>query len=61
MGLAAAAQGLDAFQALKVMEALKALADAGHTVVAAIHQPRSRIFDLVGAPRARSRIRWRCW
>lgn len=28
------------------MEALARLAAAGHTVVAAIHQPRSRIFDL---------------
>ena len=30
----------------QVVEALKTLADAGHTVVAAIHQPRSRIFEL---------------
>ena len=31
---------------LQVMEALKALTQSGHTVIASIHQPRSRIFDL---------------
>ena len=31
---------------LQVMEALKKLAEGGHTVVAAIHQPRSGIWDL---------------
>lgn len=28
------------------MKALKALTQSGHTIVASIHQPRSRIFDL---------------
>lgn len=32
--------------AAQVVEALHGLARAGHTVVAAIHQPRSRIFEL---------------
>jgi hypothetical protein len=31
---------------MQVMEALKELTEAGHTVVASIHQPRSRIFEL---------------
>jgi ABC-type multidrug transport system ATPase subunit len=31
---------------VQVVEALKKLADEGHTVIAAIHQPRSRIFEL---------------
>ena len=31
---------------MQVVEALKKLAGAGHTIVAAIHQPRSRIFEL---------------
>jgi ABC-type multidrug transport system ATPase subunit len=31
---------------LQVMQALKELAKDGHTVVVAIHQPRSRIFEL---------------
>lgn len=38
--------GLDSFQAEKVVQTLKALADAGHTVVCSIHQPRSSIFAL---------------
>lgn len=38
--------GLDAFQAEKVMQALKDLAKDGHTVVASIHQPRSSIFAM---------------
>lgn len=39
--------GLDAFQALSVMGAMQALARSGRTVVAAIHQPRSSIYDLL--------------
>ncbi|CAM9624068.1 unnamed protein product [Chrysoparadoxa australica] len=39
--------GLDAFQAQRVMETLRALADDGHTVVVSIHQPRSSIFSLI--------------
>lgn len=37
--------GLDAFQAGRVVDALRALArERGHTVVAVVHQPRSSIF-----------------
>ena len=39
--------GLDSFQALSVMGAMRALARSGRTVVAAIHQPRSSIYDLL--------------
>lgn len=39
--------GLDAFQALSVMQAMKELAGAGRTVVAVIHQPRSSIFSML--------------
>lgn len=38
--------GLDAFMAASVVEALKALADSGHTVVTTIHQPSSDVFAL---------------
>eukprot|EP00899_Mesostigma_viride_P021498 jgi/Mesvir1/2934/Mv13999-RA.2 len=37
--------GLDTFQAEQVMSTLHGLAEAGHTVVVAIHQPRSSIWD----------------
>src|SRR5450759_3539794 len=36
--------GLDAFQAEQVMETLRQLAEAGHTVIASIHQPRGSIY-----------------
>lgn len=36
--------GLDAFQAEKVMETLRKLAQDGHTVVCSIHQPRGSIY-----------------
>ena len=39
--------GLDAFQALSVMSAMKELAGAGRTVVAVIHQPRSSIYTML--------------
>ncbi|EWM22207.1 abc transporter g family member 7 [Nannochloropsis gaditana] len=39
--------GLDSFQAQSVMSAMGSLAQSGRTVVAAIHQPRSSIFDLL--------------
>jgi len=39
--------GLDSFQAQNVMQTLKELAQAGHTVVCSIHQPRSSIYQLV--------------
>lgn len=38
--------GLDAFQAEKVMDTLKQLAEQGHTVVCSIHQPSSTIFQI---------------
>lgn len=38
--------GLDAFQALAVMEAMKAVAANGRIVIAVVHQPRSSIFTL---------------
>jgi ABC-type multidrug transport system permease subunit len=39
--------GLDSFQAERVMEALKELAEeGGHTVITSIHQPRSSIYAL---------------
>ena len=38
--------GLDSFQALNVVETLKALCEAGCTIVMSIHQPRSSIFAL---------------
>ena len=38
--------GLDAFQALAVMESMKALANNGRIVITVIHQPRSSIFVL---------------
>lgn len=37
--------GLDAFQAERVMETLRALAEDGHTVVCSIHQPRGSIYS----------------
>ncbi|EPS57384.1 hypothetical protein M569_17434, partial [Genlisea aurea] len=36
--------GLDAFQAEKVMETLRELAQDGHTVICSIHQPRGSIY-----------------
>ncbi|XP_074295593.1 ABC transporter G family member 7 [Silene latifolia] len=36
--------GLDAFQAEKVMETLRQLAQDGHTVICSIHQPRGSIY-----------------
>ncbi|KAG5177387.1 hypothetical protein JKP88DRAFT_346958 [Tribonema minus] len=39
--------GLDASQAQKVIEALRALCEDGHTVAVTIHQPRSSIFALI--------------
>ncbi|OSX76578.1 hypothetical protein BU14_0184s0005 [Porphyra umbilicalis] len=38
--------GIDSFQALKVVEALRDLAGDGHTVLASIHQPQSSIYAL---------------
>jgi ABC-type multidrug transport system ATPase subunit len=38
--------GLDAFAAQQAMQALKDLAEDGHTVIASIHQPRSSIFAM---------------
>lgn len=38
--------GLDAFGAQQVMQTLKDLASAGHTVCASVHQPRSSIFAM---------------
>ncbi len=38
--------GLDAFQAVKVMQTLSSLARAGHTVICSIHQPSSSLFQL---------------
>ena len=38
--------GLDSFAALNIMEHLSSLAALGHTIVAAIHQPRSAIWDI---------------
>ncbi|KAL5553380.1 hypothetical protein UlMin_040781 [Ulmus minor] len=37
--------GLDAFQAEKVMETLRQLAQDGHTVICSIHQPRSSVYS----------------
>jgi energy-coupling factor transporter ATP-binding protein EcfA2 len=39
--------GLDAFQALSVMNTMQKLARGGRTVVASIHQPRSAIYELL--------------
>lgn len=36
--------GLDAFQAEKVMETLRLLAQEGHTVICSIHQPRGSVY-----------------
>lgn len=38
--------GLDSFQALSVMESMKALASAGRLVISVIHQPRSSIYNM---------------
>lgn len=38
--------GLDSYQALNVMQKLRALAEEGRTVLVSIHQPRSSIFSL---------------
>jgi len=37
--------GLDAFQAERVMETLRQLAQDGHTVICSIHQPRGSIYN----------------
>ncbi|CAM0878842.1 unnamed protein product [Alopecurus aequalis] len=37
--------GLDAFQAEKVMETLRQLAEEGHTVICSIHQPRGSVYS----------------
>ncbi|KAH7658548.1 Sulfate-transporting ATPase protein [Dioscorea alata] len=37
--------GLDAFQAERVMETLRQLAQEGHTVICSIHQPRGSIYS----------------
>jgi len=37
--------GLDAFQAERVMETLRQLAQDGHTVICSIHQPRGSIYS----------------
>ncbi|KAI9593459.1 P-loop containing nucleoside triphosphate hydrolase protein [Syncephalis fuscata] len=39
--------GLDSFTALTVIRILKELAQAGHTIVATLHQPSSEIFHLI--------------
>lgn len=39
--------GLDSFQAMSVMGAMRGLARARRTVICAIHQPRSSIFDML--------------
>lgn len=36
--------GLDAFQAEKVMETLRQLAQDGHTIICSIHQPRGSVY-----------------
>lgn len=38
--------GLDSFQALSVMECMKAMAVNGRLIVSVIHQPRSSIYDM---------------
>lgn len=43
--LAIYAVGLDAFQAEKVMETLRQLAEDGHTVICSIHQPRGSVYS----------------
>jgi ABC-type multidrug transport system ATPase subunit len=39
--------GLDSYQALNVMDKMRELARAGHTVMTSIHQPRSSIFGML--------------
>jgi len=39
--------GLDATSALELMKCLRAIAHAGRTVIAIIHQPRYEIFEQV--------------
>lgn len=39
--------GLDAFQAERMMEALRDLSDQGHTVIVSIHQPSSKIWRML--------------
>lgn len=39
--------GLDSYAALQVVQYLKKLADANHTIVLTIHQPEAAIWNLI--------------